>query len=178
MRWAHENDYNSLIVAAATAHGLDPDLVKGIIGQESGFDHTAIAFDGLSVGLMQVTPGAAAEVGIAGDQTDPQTSIAAGTAYLALKIAQAGSYDAGISAYNGGYRPAKGYGAPLPSGSFANQHYVDHVKANWAYFRSLHPVITGTGIADETSTSPISAGGIIGIAILVVGALVAWVVTR
>jgi soluble lytic murein transglycosylase-like protein len=164
MRWANEERWSREIEAAASAHQLDPNLVRGLIAAESQFDPNAVGDDGASIGLMQVQVLTAASVGIQGDLTDPVTNLAAGTAYLAEQIAIAGGIDAGISAYNGGYRPQLGFGAPLPSGSFRNQAYVSRVKANWAYFRGIHP-----GPAPESSVLPTS-----GTMPLLIGALVAF----
>lgn len=171
MRWPRERDFDSLIVAAATSHQLDPDLVKGLIGQESQFDPGAIGDDGSSLGLMQVQAQAARDVGIIGDLLDPIVNVAAGTAYLAKQIARAGAVDAGISAYNGGYRPSMGFGKPLPTGSFRNQAYVDHVKANWAYFRNQHPAQPTVDPSGGVSLPGGQTLALIGVGLLVVAAI-------
>src|SRR2546423_1085500 len=137
MPWAHEAEYDALITAAATAHSLDPALVKGLIATESGFDRTAVGDDGASLGLMQVQPATARAVGITGDLTDPRVNLAAGCAYLAQQIARAGDAAGGISAYNGGWRPSIGFGKPLvTTGAYRNQAYVDRVLTHWQYFRA------------------------------------------
>jgi soluble lytic murein transglycosylase-like protein len=133
-RWLREHNFDAIIDREAANRGVDPDLVRGLIGHESQFNARAIGDDGSSFGLMQVQQATAREVGVTGDLLDPGNNIRAGVAYLAQQIARTGSIPAGLSAYNGGYRPAQGFGAPLPTGRFYNQAYVDTVMNNWAYF--------------------------------------------
>jgi soluble lytic murein transglycosylase-like protein len=159
MRWAHEQDYDDLIIQAAEARGLDPDLVKGLIATESGFQANAVGDDGNSLGLMQVQPATALQLGITGDLKDPATNLAAGTAYLAQQIARAGNEPGGISAYNGGWRPLIGFGVPLQAtGAYRNQSYVDRVLANWAYFRGQHPALPSE---DTPSPPPVTGHALI-----------------
>jgi soluble lytic murein transglycosylase-like protein len=135
--------FDTLIDAEASAYGLDSELVKGLIGQESGFDPKAIGDDGTSYGLMQVQEATARGVGVTGNLLDPANNVRAGTIFLAQQIKRAGSVAAGLSAYNGGYRPALGFGAPLSDGRFRNQAYVDAVLRNWTYFRNqAKPTVT------------------------------------
>lgn len=175
MRWTYENYYDDLIGSAATEHGVDADLIKAVIGHESGFDKKAIGDDGASLGLMQVQKRTAEGEGVYGDLTDPATNIEAGTSYLAKMIAQFGT-DGGISAYNGGPRPQLGFGQPLRSGQFRNQAYVDAVKRNWTYFRNLHgPVSDAT--SDAGAISPALHLSLTAGFLAVLGAL-AWLLLR
>jgi soluble lytic murein transglycosylase-like protein len=76
-----DDKYDNLIKAIAQEEGVNPALVKGIIGAESAFkagailwepSHSRIRQEGdtdASRGLMQVTEGAAKTVGYAGSQT-------------------------------------------------------------------------------------------------------------
>lgn len=147
-RWARETTYDTLIVAAASAVQLDPDLVRGLIGQESGFNPRAVGDDGSSFGLMQVQTATAKGVGVVGDLLDPETNLRAGCRYLAEQIGRTGSVPAGLSAYNGGYRPTLGFGAKLADGRFRNQTYVDRVLINMTYFHqrrvAARPVVSPT----------------------------------
>lgn len=136
-RWSRERDFDAVIAREAAAHRMDPDLVRAVIGQESGFNPQAVGDDGSSFGLMQLQMMTARGVGVTGDLFDPANNVRAGVTYLAQQIAKAGNVDAGLSAYNGGYRPALGFGAKLPSGHYRNQAYVSKVLQNWDYFRSI-----------------------------------------
>lgn len=180
MRWAGENDFNDLIISTAQTYSLDPDLVKGLIGQESQFKPDNVGDDGTSFGLMQINTGAGAPgAGMTqAELSDPQTNIDLGCRYLAEQIAVAGSIDGGISAYNGGYRPWLGFGKPLATGSFNNQTYVDHVKANWAYFQSLHPASAGPAPGtDQTGGTPTGIIALIGLAVAGIATLI-WLAVR
>lgn len=165
MRWANENTFDAEIAAAAAAESIPAPLLKAVIGQESKFDPNAIRLEPhgeASRGLMQLLYATAQEVGYAGAPEglfDPAVNVALGARYLKKKIAQAGSADGGISAYNGGYRPEIGFGAPathpltvclahdaagnciqthaVAAGEFANQAYVNAVRGNLTYFAGI-----------------------------------------
>lgn len=72
--------YDHWIVSYAHAAGLDWELVAAIIAEESGFDPAAVSERG-AVGLMQVRPIAAAQVG-EGQFVDPESNIRTGVRYL------------------------------------------------------------------------------------------------
>ncbi len=114
--------YDALIAQAARRRGLDPKLLKAVIAAESGFDPQARSPRG-AVGLMQVMPATAAELGIHGPLTDPAVNIAAGAAYLAVlrkaALARFGPAAAAdplwlrrriVAAYNGGPKALSGRG--------------------------------------------------------------------
>jgi soluble lytic murein transglycosylase-like protein len=74
--------YDRLIVEHSRRHGLDPRLVKSIIAVESEFTSRCTSASG-AVGLMQVMPETAEEMGVPRDLlSDPEANIRAGTAYL------------------------------------------------------------------------------------------------
>ena len=106
--------YRVEIVAAATAHGLDPDLVQAIVEQESAYKFTAYRFEpafftrylankveyaqrnpmevSASYGLMQVMYSTAVEQGYLGDPWglfDPAVSLEFGCRVLAGHVAWA-----------------------------------------------------------------------------------------
>jgi len=108
-RWLPE------ITGAATAHGIDPELVAIVMLVESGGGDDATSRSG-ATSLMQVMPatgaGIAAERGIEKyDLYDPATSIDFGAHYLAQQMAAFGKVDdpdwqasveLAAAAYNGG----------------------------------------------------------------------------
>jgi len=112
--------YDALIAEAARRHGLDPRLLKAVIAAESGFDPEARSPRG-AIGLMQLMPSTAAELGVRGKLTDPAVNIAAGAAYLALlRRVAAARFGEGenprllrgriVAAYNAGPRALSGRG--------------------------------------------------------------------
>lgn len=72
--------YDQWIVSYSQQAGLDWELVAAVITEESGFDASAVSDRG-AVGLMQVRPPAAAQVG---EETfaDPESNIRTGVRYL------------------------------------------------------------------------------------------------
>lgn len=177
MRWANENVYDSVILAASQRFGVPVALIKAVIGQESGFNPKAYraepAISDASVGLMQIllaTARGEGFTGVMGSATgltglfDPATNITYGTSYLASCLARTnGNIAAAASAYNGGFRPDIGFGAPatrsvtvclrrdsngqcvqtrtVPPGEYANQDYVNRVLNNVGYFESVSNVV-------------------------------------
>jgi len=123
MRWTNEATWDEAVRLVATRYGVEPALIKAIIGQESAFRPTAYrtesALGDASIGLMQILystargEGYTGPVGAVSSLTglyDPATNITFGTSYLARQLARTGNIPAAISAYNGGYRPEIGFG--------------------------------------------------------------------
>jgi len=171
-RWANEHTWDAAIQAASVRFGVPVQVIKAIIGQESAYRPTAYraepAIGDASIGLMQILfatakgEGYTGPVGSATGLTglyDPATNIMYGTSYLATCLARTnGVVPSAISAYNGGFRPDLGFGAPaprqvivclrrdtkgtciesrtVPQGQYANQQYVNAVLNNVVYFES------------------------------------------
>ena len=57
-RGVDDTRYHSEIAVAARRHGIDPELVRAVIWQESRFDAAAVGGAG-EIGLMQILPGGA-----------------------------------------------------------------------------------------------------------------------
>lgn len=73
--------YDELIQEYARRHDFDWRLIAAQIFHESGFDPSTQSRLG-AVGLMQVLPRTARQVGVTGDLTDPETNIRAGVRYM------------------------------------------------------------------------------------------------
>lgn len=99
--------YDSLIVKYAQKHGVDPNLVKAMIKQESSFNPLAKSGVG-AVGLMQLMPDTAKEVGVT-DRTSPEQNIEGGIKYIKKKLKeQNGNVELALAAYNAGSGNVKG----------------------------------------------------------------------
>lgn len=104
--------FTPLIERHATAHGLDPALVKAVVAVESAFDPAAISPKG-AIGLMQVIPATGERYGVTPDGKrsveqkllDPATNVRVGTRYLAdlLKL-----FDNDLALALAGYNAGEG----------------------------------------------------------------------
>jgi soluble lytic murein transglycosylase-like protein len=92
-----------LIERAAQSNGVDRELLRAVIAQESGFRPCAVSPKGAE-GLMQLMPATAAELA-AGDTLDPRSNIEAGARYLKQLLDRyGGDVFRALSAYNAGPR--------------------------------------------------------------------------
>lgn len=100
--------YNRLISAAATEHQLDPALIRAVIHAESAFRPAVVSRKG-AVGLMQLMPKTAAQLGVA-NSTAPEQNIAGGSRYLAQLLKQYnGEMALALAAYNAGSSNVRRY---------------------------------------------------------------------
>jgi soluble lytic murein transglycosylase-like protein len=91
----------SIVESAARDQGLDGNLLRAVIEQESGFRPCAVSAKGAQ-GLMQLMPATAAQFG-ATDPFDPAENVAAGAKYLKqLMTRYNGDIFRALSAYNAG----------------------------------------------------------------------------
>lgn len=109
----YAGDYEPLIVHHAAANNLRPDLVRAVIQVESGFNPRAVSPKG-AVGLMQLMPGTAAELGV-GNPFNPAENIKAGSAYLRQLLDKFdNNEELALAAYNAGPEAVDRYGQRVP----------------------------------------------------------------
>ncbi|WP_373532994.1 lytic transglycosylase domain-containing protein [Vampirovibrio sp.] len=89
-----------LIQEQAQAQGVDADLLKAIMKNESNFNPKALSPVGAQ-GLMQLMPGTAAGLGVK-DSFDPAQNIAGGAKYLKGLLTKYQSVPKAVAAYNAG----------------------------------------------------------------------------
>ena len=93
--------YEQHIQEAAQKYGVDPNLIRGVIAQESKGDPNAGSHKGAK-GLMQLMPATAKSLGVS-DRMDPRQNIMGGTKYLAQMLKQnGGNVERALWAYNAG----------------------------------------------------------------------------
>lgn len=115
-----------LVENAARKHGLRPEFVRSIAAIESGFHTDAVSPKG-ALGLMQLMPGTAADLGV--DPKNPAQNADAGTRYLRELLDRYKDKPDGIrlaiAAYNAGPGAVDKHNAIPPYRE--TQTYVDKV---------------------------------------------------
>jgi len=128
--------YAAEITAAATANGIDPALLAGLVKQESGFNASAGSSAGAR-GLTQLMPGTAAGLGVT-NILDPVQNLNGGAKYLRQQLdAFGGDVAKALAAYNAGPGAVQRFGGIPPYAE--TQNYVRTVQANAASFRTSSP---------------------------------------
>ena len=96
---------NEMIDDIATRSGVDPNIVKAIIKEESGGNPNAVGDNGESIGLMQIQPKhhqkRMEELGIV-SLFDPQENVILGCSILSDLYDKYGNYEDALSVYNSG----------------------------------------------------------------------------
>lgn len=96
---------NEMIDDIATRSGVDPNIVKKIIKEESGGNPNAVGDNGESIGLMQIQPKhhkkRMEELGIV-SLFDPQENVILGCSILSDLYDKYGNYEDALSVYNSG----------------------------------------------------------------------------
>ena len=94
--------YKELIEAYSKEHGLEPELVMGVIQVESGYNPKTRSRVG-ATGLMQLMPRTASHMKCGSDMTDPEENIQCGCRVLKKYLdLYDGNLIYGLSAYNTG----------------------------------------------------------------------------
>jgi soluble lytic murein transglycosylase-like protein len=105
--------FEQRVIAAATREGLDPALVLAVVEVESRQATDAVSPKG-AVGLMQVLPETAAEIGFP-DAADPARNLKAGCRYLAALLESfGGDVELALAAYNAGPGAVRRWGTVPP----------------------------------------------------------------
>lgn len=119
-----KEEINGLIDAYSTKNNLDPDFVRAVVKQESGFNEHATSRCG-AAGLMQLMPGTAKSLGVV-NPYDAEDNVRGGTKMLAnLLKTYGGNKELALAAYNAGGGAVKKYGGIPPYGE--TQRYVKNV---------------------------------------------------
>jgi soluble lytic murein transglycosylase-like protein len=106
-------DIDEVVREASNKNRLDPDFVRSVIMAESNFKTHAVSKKG-ALGLMQLMPSTAAQLGVA-DPFDPKANVEAGAAHLSalLDLYQDDPVKA-LAAYNAGAHRVKQYNGVPP----------------------------------------------------------------
>ena len=131
--------FDALIVAIARATDQDADLLRAIVHVESRFDPNAVSPRG-AIGLMQVMPATAVELGLAEPQRalfEPESNLRTGALYLRSLFERfAGQPALAVAAYNAGAAAVMRSGNAVPPIA-ETQKYVRDVLATWQQLRAV-----------------------------------------
>jgi soluble lytic murein transglycosylase-like protein len=119
-------DTAALLADAAQQRSLDPALLRAVAVQESGGRMNAVSDKG-ALGIMQLMPGTAAELGV--DPADAADNIRGGALYLRRQLDRFGSVPLALAAYNAGPGAVLRYGGVPPFRE--TQNYVARILQRW-----------------------------------------------
>lgn len=124
------SDIDEAVEKASKKYGVDGDLIMAVIKQESDFNPTATSSAG-AMGLMQLMPGTASELGVT-DAYNIDQNVDAGTEYLRNMLNMYGnSKEMALAAYNAGpgtlqYKGIKD-SSDISNLSYETRNYVQKV---------------------------------------------------
>jgi hypothetical protein len=119
-------DYEPYIAAAAREFGVDPALIRAIIGKESGGNASLVGPSGQQ-GLMGLMPGTSAAFGVQ-DPLDPAQNVRGGTQFLrSLLDRYGGDVRLAVAAFTAGTASVDRHGAVPPIAEVGE--YVEGILA-------------------------------------------------
>jgi soluble lytic murein transglycosylase-like protein len=120
--------FESLIQQASQKYGVDADLVKAVIQNESAFNPSAVSSAG-ALGLMQLMPATADNLGV-DNPLDPAQNIDGGVKLLRELLNQfGGNVTNTLAAYNAGPGAVQQYGGVPPYQE--TQLYVQRILSTY-----------------------------------------------
>ncbi|HEX7556389.1 MAG TPA: lytic transglycosylase domain-containing protein [Leptolinea sp.] len=121
-------NFESIIQQASKKYGVDADLVKAVIQNESAYDPSAVSSAG-AMGLMQLMPDTAANLGVE-DPMNPSDNIEGGVKLLRELLNQfGGNLTNTVAAYNAGAGAVQQYDGVPPYQE--TQTYVNRVLSTY-----------------------------------------------
>ena len=138
-------EFEPLIAAYAEQHNVRPDLVRAVIQAESAFDPRARSIKG-AMGLMQLMPATAAELGVT-DPYDPAQNIRGGVVYLkSLLVQYSQNEELALAAYNAGPTAVARYDGVPPYRE--TRQYIERIRNSAPVRKSPAPLYRKVEIVD------------------------------
>jgi len=138
-------DPSAMLASAGRDHGLQQGLLEAVAWQESRGRMSAVSVKG-ALGVMQLMPGTAAELGVRID--DVADNIRGGALYLRRQLDRfGGSIPLALAAYNAGPGAVIRYGGIPPYRE--TQNYVAKIMGRW------RP--PASNIPSKSATPPVTA---------------------
>jgi cell wall-associated NlpC family hydrolase len=122
--------YANLFEAAGKKYGLDPALLSAVAKTESNYSASAKSPAG-ALGLMQIMPGTARELGV--DPMVPRQAVDGAARLLSDHLRTFGRVDLALAAYNAGPGAVRKYDGVPPYTETEN--YVRRVQKAWGQLR-------------------------------------------
>ena len=123
---AQRSPANVAVAQVEREYGLPSGIVDAVMYQESRGRMNAVSPKG-ALGLMQLMPGTAAQLGV--NPYDPDQNIRGGARYLRQQIDRFGSIPLALAAYNAGPGAVTKYGGIPPYRE--TQNYVATILRRW-----------------------------------------------
>ncbi len=135
--------YDDIVQQTASREALRPELVRAVIQVESAYNERATSPKG-AMGLMQLMPGTAAELGVA-DPYDPAQNIRGGTRYLRQLLDKYdGDERLALAAYNAGSGAVDRYGKKVPP-----------YRETQDYVKKVHAAASGPGAVRQAAPAKV-----------------------
>ncbi|MFL6313218.1 MAG: lytic transglycosylase domain-containing protein [Terriglobales bacterium] len=146
-------DLDQVVREASDRNRLDPDFVSSVIMAESNFKTHAISKKG-ALGLMQLMPSTAAELGVA-DPFDPRANVEAGAAHLSALLDRYNNDPIkALAAYNAGAHRVKQYNGVPPYRE--TRAYINKIVRDFNAKKRAQMKAAGV---TNASTTPAKAAG-------------------
>lgn len=121
--------YDDFIEQSAKNNGIDPDLIRAQMSQESSFNPNAVS-NKSAKGLMQIIPATAQRFGVK-NVFDPQQNIEGGAKYMKWLLDRFdGNVDLALAGYNAGEGAVEKYGRKIPPYK-ETQDYVSRIRGKY-----------------------------------------------
>jgi diguanylate cyclase (GGDEF)-like protein len=144
-----DRNYDDIIELYSTNFGVDSDLVKSVVRQESG-SNPLLESPANAQGLMQIIPATQKELGVE-NPFDPDENVRGGVKYLKQQIDDFGDVDKALAAYNWG--PGNVRKAVRKFKDKWKEHLPEETEN---YLKSINSMLTEKGKSIETPKVDVS----------------------